>query len=81
MEWRFGQELETTYHTYRLKGERILKVTYWYLMEYNGSIIGSPQTEEGISDIKWMMPEELRFIRNDVWPSLAKLVDFAVKLG
>ena len=78
---KINQELETTYHTYRLKGERILKVTHWYLMEYNGQMKGSPQTAEGISEIKWMLPDELRFIRNQIWPSLARLVDFAVKAG
>jgi ADP-ribose pyrophosphatase YjhB (NUDIX family) len=76
---KINSELETTYHSYRLHGERVLKSTHWYLMDYNGDMEGSPQTNEGISALNWMKPDELRLIRNKIWPSLAKLVDFAVK--
>ncbi len=78
---KITQKLETTYHTYRLKGERVLKVTFWYLMEYNGQMKGLPQTEEGISEVKWLLPGEIGLIRKDIWPSLVRLVDFAITAG
>jgi hypothetical protein len=50
-------------------------------MDYDGKMEGTPQTDEGISALNWMKPDELRSIRHKIWPSLAKLVDFAVKTG
>lgn len=48
------KELPTVYHTYNLKGKRILKVTYWFQMttNFNGEL--KPQIEEDISEVKWV---------------------------
>ncbi|MBK8363027.1 MAG: NUDIX domain-containing protein [Bacteroidetes bacterium] len=46
--------LTKTFHTYKEKGKLILKKTHWYLMtidEYQKLI---PQTEEGITEVKWV---------------------------
>ncbi len=47
-----GPLLVVTYHTYREKGKRILKKTYWYKMK-TGDTVLIPQTEEGITEILW----------------------------
>lgn len=42
-----------TYHTYSLKGKRILKRTYWYLMSTIEAEL-TPQAEEDIEEAKWI---------------------------
>ena len=43
--------LETTYHIFERKGNIILKITYWFLMNtsYTGEL--TPQIEEGIEQV------------------------------
>lgn len=47
------RELTPTYHTYRLKGEHILKRTYWFLMKHTGGDSLTPQIEEDITEVCW----------------------------
>ena len=44
--------LKDTYHTYKIKGQRVLKLSYWYLMETE-EIDVVPQIEEDIQKVKW----------------------------
>jgi len=62
--------LMSTYHTYSLKGKRVLKKTKWFEMLYNGS--GEPvlQAEEGITDYRWVTPGETGFIRENSYASI-----------
>ncbi|MBL4939142.1 MAG: NUDIX domain-containing protein [Lutibacter sp.] len=43
-----NKPLDTTYHIFKMKGETILKVTYWFSMTTNYSAKLTPQLEEGI---------------------------------
>jgi len=53
-----GEALGITYHTYRKKsGIRVLKKTYWYLMQAPRQEL-TPQQEEDIERALWMFPEE-----------------------
>ncbi|ROI08940.1 NUDIX domain-containing protein [Chryseobacterium sp. H3056] len=57
--------LNTTFHIYTERnGDRILKTTYWFSVEYVGDKAPVPQTEEGISEVCWKNEEE---IKNTVW--------------
>ena len=47
------RRLPNTYHTYRLKGQAILKRTYWFEMYYQGNESLIPQEEEDITTAKW----------------------------
>lgn len=60
-----------TYHTYDLKGSRKLKKTSWYSM-YSEDKDLIPQTEEGITKIKWVKPEKdkMEKIYNNTYPSI-----------
>ena len=51
-----GDFLTHTYHTYRQKGERILKKTWWYQMQTTDNQV-VPQTEEDIEEIRWVEPQ------------------------
>ncbi|MGQ0829546.1 MAG: NUDIX hydrolase, partial [Bacteroidota bacterium] len=53
------KELPTTYHTYYLEEKAILKPTYWFEMYCNDTSKLKPQTEEGITDVKWLSKNDL----------------------
>ena len=48
-----------TYHVYTMKGRRMFKTTHWYLMRHDGSGTLTPQTEEAITDARWVAPADL----------------------
>ena len=52
-------ELPNTYHVYEIKGNAILKCTYWFRMRtnYNNKLV--PQTKEGITKAEWVNEEGL----------------------
>ena len=51
--------LKKTYHTYDLKGEKILKITSWFLMHsnYDGKL--TPQLNEGIEHVCWVNKKQM----------------------
>jgi len=52
-----GPFVAHTWHTYREKGERVLKRTWWYRMHTTDTDT-VPQTEEDIEEIQWVEPVE-----------------------
>lgn len=50
----------TTYHTYFHKQKHVLKPTYWFEMNVNGQPNLVPQTEEAITDCRWLSPEQIK---------------------
>lgn len=64
-----------TYHTYEHKGNEVLKVTHWYHMQtdFAGELI--PQTEEDITEVRWMTKDEVKaVVLKNTYPSIAELV-------
>lgn len=51
-----GAFLAHTYHTYPQKGERVLKITWWYRMHTTDTRL-VPQVEEDIEEIRWVEPK------------------------
>jgi 8-oxo-dGTP pyrophosphatase MutT (NUDIX family) len=70
--------LAPTYHTYSGGGISYLKKTNWFLMGYDGEMIVKPQTEEGITSVKWLLPEEFNSLKNSVWFSLIDMLNSSV---
>jgi hypothetical protein len=70
------QPLLSTYHTYPLNGERILKKTRWFEMKYHGP--GKPhlQEEEDITDYRWATPGITDFIRKNTHNSILDVLYF-----
>ncbi len=70
----------TTYHTYQLKGENCLKLSHWYKMNYNGNSLKLiPQTEEGITDARWMDKEEIKEAMKNTFSSIAEVMNLYEK--
>lgn len=64
---------DITYHTYRTgKGKRIVKRTYWYLMNAPEQVL-VPQTEEDIQSAVWAFPEE--YLNNPAFPFYRSIHD------
>ena len=64
------EPLMSTYHTYRLKGKKVLKKTRWFQMEYGGSDPPVLEAGEGISDYRWVEPGQSDFIRQNTYASI-----------
>jgi 8-oxo-dGTP pyrophosphatase MutT (NUDIX family) len=65
-----GERICKTYHTYTVKGEVILKRTYWYQMDYKGAEKLKPQKEEGITDVRWFRKRHIDTIVKNTFPSI-----------
>lgn len=64
-----------TYHTYREKNKSTLKKTYWYGMSYEGEEELVPQSEEGISKVKWFKKTKLDKVRSNTYESILEVMD------
>ena len=54
-----SKKITDTYHTYELKGDPILKRTYWYMMnsDFDGRLVA--QIEEGITKVEWVNEDDI----------------------
>lgn len=64
------KELESTYHTYDQDGKAILKRTYWFEMSCEDDSKLVPQTEEGITEVKWLSKQELGQVLENTYESI-----------
>ncbi len=67
--------LSPTYHTYTQRAERILKITHWFEMRIKAQDKLTPQTEEGITEAKWMNEENLKQALKNTFPSVRDVVE------
>jgi 8-oxo-dGTP pyrophosphatase MutT (NUDIX family) len=67
-----------SYHTYSWEGISYLKKTSWFLMQYDGEMVTEPQTEEGITKVEWLFPDDLNKIKGNAWLSLMDLINSSV---
>jgi len=73
------KELSPTYHIYQSPyedtlGQWVLKKTFWYEMEYNGSEEGTPQFEEGITEVRWLEKKETGEVLKNTYENLKELI-------
>ena len=59
----------------KYKGRRAIKKTFWYLLEYEGSKLTTPEVKEGITKTKWASYEQLMAIRGKTYGSINHLLD------
>ncbi|MBK1897435.1 NUDIX hydrolase [Chryseobacterium paridis] len=69
--------INTTYHIYvERNGDKILKCTHWFEMNFNGEDTSKPQIEEGITEVAWKNASQ---IENEVFPNTFKNIKLIVK--
>lgn len=68
-------KLITTYHIYPFKDGFALKVTHWFRMRYVGSGTTKPQTEEGISEVRWIAQSEMGEVLENTYGNIRMVVE------
>ena len=68
------KRLPTTYHIYTLKDKQILKPTVWFEMECDVTSELIPQTEEGITEVKWFTKTDLKIVKRNTYPSIKDVI-------
>ncbi len=68
-------KLQTTYHTYAFHGKPALKSSHWYKMEYSGNEELVPQTEEDITELRWVDKVEAAELAQIAFPSIREMVE------
>ncbi len=71
------QFINTTYHIYvERNGDKVLKCTHWFEMNFNGEDTSKPQIEEGITEVAWKNTAQ---IKDEVFLSTFKNIKLIVK--
>ena len=74
------KDLNSTYHIFKNENEQfVLKETHWYQMRTHSEKPPVPQTEESISDAKWIPFSELDSIVGNTYPSIRELMCIITK--
>ena len=72
-----GKKIVSTYHVYTIKGEVVLKKTWWYKMKYKGSEKLKPQVEEGITEVRWFNAAHIEAVKANTFPSIMDVLQKA----
>jgi 8-oxo-dGTP pyrophosphatase MutT (NUDIX family) len=62
--------LLVTEHEYEEHGSWILKESHWYLMKASSQEPLIPQTEEDISELRWIAADNFNIILQNTYPSI-----------
>jgi 8-oxo-dGTP pyrophosphatase MutT (NUDIX family) len=69
--------INTTYHIYiERNGDKVLKCTHWFEMNFSGEDTSKPQIEEGITEVAWKNTSR---IEEEVFPSTFKNIELIIK--
>ncbi|MBL0146633.1 MAG: NUDIX domain-containing protein [Chitinophagaceae bacterium] len=63
-----------TYHTYNAFGKHFLKTTHWYYMQCKNEQHLKPQSEESITDIKWVSTKNIKEPMANTYPSIKDIL-------
>lgn len=63
-----------TYHTYNAFGKHFLKISHWYYMTCKNAQNLIPQTEEDITDIKWVKTKDIKEPLKNTYPSIKDIL-------
>ena len=74
---RIESRLLVTDHFYRLDGQWMRKETTWYAMSYAGDAVPVPQTEEDITEIRWVDPARLDAYLATSYPTIVDVFEAA----
>lgn len=69
-----NQPLCSTYHTYVMHGQEILKESYWFHLSGRSEDSLVPQLEEDIDQLRWVTPEVIPTLLARSYPSIREVV-------
>ncbi|UFH52937.1 NUDIX hydrolase [Spirosoma sp. KNUC1025] len=70
-----GDRICTTWHTYTLNGNRILKRTKWYRMSVLDDSRMAPQVDEDIEKLAWLDPRETQLALTNSFSSIRYVIE------
>lgn len=70
---KIRKRMPDTYHIYFHK-KYILKTTHWFEMDYTGNEKLIPQTEEGITDVKWISTDKIKKPAKNTYSNILELI-------
>jgi 8-oxo-dGTP pyrophosphatase MutT (NUDIX family) len=73
------EKLTETYHVYKEFGKHILKESHWYKMLCNTAQKLVPQTEEDITDIKWVKQSDLKNYTSNTYQTIMEVLSHIEK--
>ncbi len=68
-------KLLKTYHVYEMKGKVVLKISHWYTMKSKSKQKLIPQTEEGITEVRWIAKKDWDIVKSNTYPSILDVLD------
>ena len=72
---KLGRKICTTWHTYTMNKNAMLKRTKWYLMDLVDDSKMKPATEEDIEDIRWMTRKEVYHALEHSYKSISHVLE------
>ena len=69
------KKIGETYHTYNAFGKHFLKTSHWYHITCGKKQILVAQTEEQITEIKWVKPTDIKDTLANTYPSIKDIVE------
>jgi 8-oxo-dGTP pyrophosphatase MutT (NUDIX family) len=69
--------LLSTYHSYLIEDQPVLKKTMWFEILYKGSQDPVPQDKEDITDIRWVSPAEVGVIMKGTYGAISDVLKYA----
>jgi 8-oxo-dGTP pyrophosphatase MutT (NUDIX family) len=73
---QLGKRIDIGYHEYfdNYLQQEVIKETHWYEMRASGGQELVPQTEEDITEIRWVSGKELQACLADSYPNIVEIV-------
>lgn len=68
------KKIGETYHTYDEFGKHILKITHWYYVTCSAAQNITPQTEENITEVKWITTKDIKQPVANTYPSIKDIL-------
>lgn len=75
------RKLPDTYHVYHENEKQILKHCYWFQMRTKSESIPLPQTEEDITEVKWVEKEMMNDILKNTFPSVKFIINKFLRIS
>lgn len=71
---KFKKKIHTTYHTYQEAGKDILKISHWFYFLSDSKQVLSAQTEENITEVKWIATKDIKTPMANSYDSIKELL-------
>jgi ADP-ribose pyrophosphatase YjhB (NUDIX family) len=78
---KLNSPLTITYHSYHQGTKHMLKESHWFSMTVEGEQKLTPQTEEDISDIRWIDQHEINSYLQKTFPLISDIMHSAKDKG